>query len=109
MQGVSFSEKSSESQENAKNPLDNIAKCRNNVVMSKIRDIILRHMRTSGLSIYRISKMVEGKVPQRTVYDFLSGKSDTSTEVAWILMDALGLTIMNKSTVKRGKRPRKEK
>jgi predicted transcriptional regulator len=78
------------------------------MVMSEIRDIILRHMHTSGTSIYRISKMVEGKVPRRTIYDFLSGKSDTSTEVAWILMDALGLTITNKPIIKRGKRPRKE-
>jgi predicted transcriptional regulator len=78
------------------------------MVMSKIRDIILSHMNASNVSIYRISKMVEGKVAQRTVYDFLSGKSDTSTEVAWILMDALGLTITNKNIVKRTKRPRKE-
>lgn len=79
------------------------------MVMSKIRDIILSYMHKSDVSIYRISKMVEGNVAQRTVYDFLSGKSDTSTEVAWILMDALGLTITNKSIVKRvKKRPRKE-
>jgi predicted transcriptional regulator len=77
--------------------------------MSKIRDIILSQMHKSDVSIYGISKMVKGKVAQRTVYDFLSGKSDTSTEVAWILMDALGLTITNKHIVKRAKkRPRKE-
>ena len=85
-----------------------MAECRNTMVMSEIRDIILSHMHTSNVSIYRISKMVEGKVAMRTVYDFLSGKSDTSTEVAWILMNALGLTITNKPIVKRAKRPRKE-
>jgi len=76
--------------------------------MSKIRDIILKQMQTSGLTIYRISKMVEGKVPQRTVYDFLSGKTDASTEVASAILDALGLKIIDKSNVTRGKRPRKE-
>jgi predicted transcriptional regulator len=77
--------------------------------MSKIRDIILKQMRKADLTTYRVWKMVEGKVPKRTIYDFLSGKSDTSTEVGWILMEALGLTITNKSNVKRGKqRPRKE-
>jgi len=65
-------------------------------------------MKRSGLTTYRLCKLVEGKVPQRTVYDFLSGKADTTTEVAWILMEVLGLTITNKSNVKRGKRPRKE-
>jgi plasmid maintenance system antidote protein VapI len=77
--------------------------------MSKIREIILKEMRKSGLTTYRLCKMVEGKVPERTVYDFLSGKKDTTTRVAWTLMKALGLTIKTKSNVKRGKRPRKEK
>ena len=77
--------------------------------MSKIRDLILKEMRKSGLTTYRLCQMVEGNVPRRTVYDFLSGKKDTSTKVTWILMEALGLTITNKSNVKRGKQhPRKE-
>ena len=79
---------------------------RNNIFMSKIRDMILKEMKKAGLTIYRVSKMVEGKVPQCTVYDFLSGKTDTTTEVACILMQALGLQIKRKP--KRGKRPRKE-
>lgn len=85
-----------------------IAKCRNNANMSKIRDAILRQMRKSGFTIYRVSKMVEDKIPQRTVYDFLCGETDASTEVASTIMDALGLTINTKSNVKRGRRPRKE-
>ena len=78
------------------------------MVMSKIRDVILKEMQKSGLTTYRLCQMVEGKVPRRTVYDFLSGKKDTSTKVACILMEALGLTIAKKSNVKRGRRPRKE-
>jgi predicted transcriptional regulator len=74
--------------------------------MSKIRDLILKRMRKSGLTTYRLCKMVEGKVPRRTVYDFLSGKKDTTTKVAWTLMQALGLQITHKA--KKGKRPGKE-
>lgn len=65
-------------------------------------------MRKNDLTKYRIWKIVEGKVPKRTIYDFLSGKSDTSTEVGWILIEALGLTVTDKSNVKRDRRPRKE-
>jgi len=64
--------------------------------MSKIRDIILKQMLNSGLTIYRVSKIVEDEVPQRTIYDFLSGKTDTTAEVVWILLEALGLTITTK-------------
>jgi plasmid maintenance system antidote protein VapI len=74
--------------------------------MSKIREIIRREMQKSGLTTYRLCKMVEGRVPRRTVYDFLSGRTDTTTEVAWTLMQALGLQIRH--STKRGKRPRKE-
>lgn len=76
--------------------------------MSKVRDIILKKMHKSNLTIYRVSKMVEGKVPQRTVYDFLAGKTDTGTEVASAIMEALGLTITNNLNRKGGRRPRKE-
>jgi len=76
--------------------------------MSKIREIILKEMRKSGLTTYRLCKMVEGKIPKRTVYDFLSGKKDTTTKVAWTLMKELGLTVTRKSNVRRGRRPRKE-
>jgi hypothetical protein len=61
--------------------------------MSEIRNIILKHMIDSGLTIYRVSQMVENRVPQRTVYDFLSGKTDTTTEVAWAIINALRMTI----------------
>jgi plasmid maintenance system antidote protein VapI len=64
--------------------------------MSKIRDIILKQMLNSGLTIYRVSKIVEDEVPQRTIYDFLSGKTDTTAEVVWRLLEALGLTITTK-------------
>ena len=61
--------------------------------MSRIRDSILEQMLKLGLSIYQVSKMVEDKIPQRTVYAFLTGEKDTGTETASMIMEALGLTI----------------
>ena len=77
--------------------------------MSDIRKVILKRMGELGLTIYQVSKLVEGKIPQRTVYSFLSKKQDTSTKVASKIMKAIGLNITVTKTSKRGKRSRKEK
>jgi hypothetical protein len=61
--------------------------------MGQIRDSILKQMLRSELTIYQVSKMVEDKVPRRTVYAFLTGEKDTGTEAASIIMRALGLTV----------------
>lgn len=61
--------------------------------MSDIRQAILRQMLNLGLTIYQVSKMVEKRIPKRTVYAFLSGEKDTVTETASILMETLGLNI----------------
>lgn len=84
-----------------KKGLDVIATCCNNRAMSKIRDAILSRMAELDLTTYRVSKMVEGKVPQRTVYAFLSGEVDASSEVVSILMNALELTITPRTKKKR--------
>lgn len=76
--------------------------------MSAIRDAILRQMQKLGLTIYRVALMVKGKVPQRTVYAFLTGKTDAGTETASAIMEALGLAIVEKPKPRRGKRPGKE-
>ena len=60
------------------------------------------------MTIYQIAKLVEGKVPQRTVYAFLRGEEDSVTKTASIIMKALGLIVTTKPIVKRGKNPRKE-
>ena len=78
-------------------------------LMSMLRDTILKRMEELGLTTYRLSKMVEGKVPQRTVYAFISGEFDASSEVVSALMKVLGLGIKVNKTVKRGRHPRKEK
>ena len=83
--------------------------CNNIAVMSKIRESILKQMKKRNMTIYQVSKLVKGKVPQRTVYAYLAGEKDTGSETACILMETLGLTIVEKNNVKRGKCPRKEK
>ena len=65
----------------------------NDILMSQIRDSILRRMLKLGLSIYQVSKIVEDAIPQRTVYAFLTGEKDTGTETASVIMKAIGLTI----------------
>lgn len=76
--------------------------------MSEIRDAILKQMRKSGMTIYQLAKLVEDKIPQRTVYGFLAGEQDTGTETASVLMKALGLKIAESGHSRRGRRPRKE-
>lgn len=89
--------------------LDIIADACNNIsVMSAIRQAILKEIQKSGMTIYKVAKMVEGKVPQRTVYAFLRGEEDSLTATASVIMNALGLTITRKSKLKKGTRPRKE-
>ena len=61
--------------------------------MSKIRDSILKQMLDLNLSINQVSRMVESKIPRRTVYAFLTGEKDTATKTASILMDILGLAV----------------
>jgi len=72
-----------------------------------IRQVILEELNRKGWTIYRFAGELESKVSKRVVYQYLSEKQDTSTESASIMLEALGLTITNKSNVKRGGRHRK--
>ncbi len=65
----------------------------NNILMGQIRDSILKQMLELELTIYQVSKMVKGKIPQRTVYTFLTGEKDMGTETASIIIEALGLVV----------------
>jgi hypothetical protein len=95
--------------ENLKKVLDYIVLlCNNTLAMSEIREAILKQMHKSGMTIYQVAKLVEGEVPQRTVYAFLTGEKDAKSKTASLILRALGLTITTKSNVKRGRRPRKE-
>ena len=71
-----------------------------------IRKVIQKRMDELNINANQLSNMLNGKIPRRTIYDFLSGKTDARTEVASVLMETLGLEIR---TIKKGKRPRKEK
>jgi len=73
--------------------------------MSEIREAILKQMKKRNMTIYQVAKLVEGKLPQRTVYAFLTGEKDAKTKTASIILKAMGLKI---TTNMRGKRPRKE-
>jgi len=70
--------------------------CNNTNSMSEIRKQILKQMQKSGLTIYQVAKMVEDKVPQRTVYAFLTREKDTGTKTASIILRAIGLEIKEK-------------
>jgi len=70
-----------------------------------IRQVILEELNRKGGTIYRFAKELEGKVSKRVVYQYLSEGQDTGTESASIMLEVLGLTITNKSNIKRGRRP----
>ena len=63
------------------------------VCMTIIRKAIIRRMEELNLNPNRLSEMLKGSIPRRTIYDFLSGKTDARTEVASALMQALGLEL----------------
>ena len=109
-QGIILSERNMKKNKNIfEYPLDIIAdSCNNTADMSEIRKAILNQMEKSGMTVYQVAKLVEGKVPQRTVYAFLRGEEDSVTKTASIIMEAFGLTVTVKPIVKRGKGPRKE-
>ncbi len=80
--------------------------------MGQIRDSILKQMLKLEFTIYQVSKKVEGKIPQRTVYTFLTGEKDTGTETASILMETLGLKVVitpDRTKYLRNEKMKKEK
>jgi len=73
--------------------------------MLDLRQAILKQIKKNGLTINQVAKLVEGKIPRRTVYAYLRGEEDSLSSMVSILMDAVGLTI---TTTKRARRLRKE-
>ena len=67
--------------------------------MDMIKKAILTEMKRRGWTCYRLSQELKGKLPQRTVYAYLSGKEDSvnkrdiSVERASIILKTLGLKI----------------
>lgn len=58
-----------------------------------IKNAIKNELKRRGWSHYRLVKELEGKMPARTVYAFLAGEQDLTTEKASIILKALGLKI----------------
>ena len=55
-------------------------------------------MKEEGLTIYAVTKLLDKKVPRRTIYAFLSGDQDTTTATAYKIMKAVGLDISKAKT-----------
>ena len=58
-----------------------------------IKSAIKTELKRRGWSRYRLVKELEGKMPPRTVYSYLAGERDLSSERASVLLEALGLKI----------------
>lgn len=64
--------------------------------LMSILETIQKEMTRRKWTRYRLAKAVEGKIPQRTVYGYLSEECDLGTHAASIILEALGLQIMRK-------------
>lgn len=58
-----------------------------------IKKAIQNELKRRNWTRYRLVKKLEGKMPARTVYGFLAGDQDLTTERASIILKALGLKI----------------
>ena len=58
-----------------------------------IKKAIEDELKRRGWSRYRLAKELEGELPARTVYAYLSGERDLSSKRASIILTALELKI----------------
>ena len=58
-----------------------------------IKQAIQNELERKGWSHYRLVKELEGKMPARTIYAYLSGERDLSSERASVILETLGLKI----------------
>jgi hypothetical protein len=56
------------------------------------REIIKREMKRRDMSAYRLAKLVEGRIPPRSVYAYMTG-TDIGGETVAILAEALQLQL----------------
>jgi hypothetical protein len=61
-----------------------------------IRNAIKKRMNELKLTTNQLSVMLKGKIPRRTIYNFLSDNIDARTEVASEIMEVLGLELTPK-------------
>ena len=67
-----------------------------------IRKEIIKRMNELNLNPNQLSVILKDRIPRRTIYDFLSGKSDARSEVVSELIKVLGFELTPKK--KKGKR-----
>ena len=58
-----------------------------------LRDTIIERMRELKINTNQLSEMLKDTVPRRTLYDFISKRCDTSSQVVSAVMEQLGLGI----------------
>ena len=58
-----------------------------------IKKAIQDELERRGWSHYRLVKELEGKMPARTIYAYLSGERDLGSARASIILETLGLKI----------------
>ena len=58
-----------------------------------IRRAILNEMDERDLTRYRVMKLLDGRVPQTTLYGFLRGEHPVNSDALGHIMGAVGLTI----------------
>ncbi len=62
-----------------------------------LRSVLIQRQKQLGWSTYKVAKAVKGKMSTQAVYDFLSGRSETTTSSNLLaILEALGLEIAPK-------------
>ncbi|MFA5252203.1 MAG: hypothetical protein WC454_06430 [Phycisphaerae bacterium] len=70
--------------------------------MTMIRKAIIKRMNELKLTTNQLSEILKHKIPRRTIYYFLSGKTDAGTKVASELMRVLRIELTTKKHKTKG-------
>ena len=68
-----------------------------------IRQEIQAELKRRGWSNYRLVKKMEGRMPPRTVYAYLSGECDLVSERVSIILKVLELELVPRGIIKKGR------
>lgn len=60
-----------------------------------IRDQILEKLDKDRTSIYALCRRLNGRVKQRTIYDYLSGKSETNTKALEAILEVMDMHVVS--------------
>ena len=58
-----------------------------------LRKMILKRLAEEEVSRYRLARRLRDQVPQRTIYAYLAGKCDTTTEVLQAILSVLDIEV----------------